>query len=118
MWVQSGRQEKKLPAYEAANSCLSEAIALAGLRPLGQVLAQLKIAGIEIRISFLDLTSDKERLTVAAVDGKFVLEHLETLLGVAVSAVGDPSVGLHQNSWAEIFVLAVHRDSTCQHPGL
>lgn len=46
---------------------------------------------------------------MAAIDREFVLEHFQTLFGVAVSAVGDPSVGLHQHGWAEVFILAVDK---------
>src|SRR5216684_8284037 len=42
---------------------------------------------------------------VAAIEAERVVEPIESLAGVLIAAVGEPTVGLQQDRWAEILVL-------------
>lgn len=70
-------------------------MALAGLRPLGHVFAQLKIAKRgKGWVSHRQKKEHETYRTVATVDRELVLKNFETLFLVTVSAIGNPTIGL------------------------
>lgn len=101
------KQNHPLPTLIYASLAISSlicAIALPGLRPLGQVRAQFMICFRSGQSSFRSLLRSTKTHSVATVDRESVLEGLPALEAVLVTRVGNPAVSLHEDGGSEVDV--------------